>query len=59
VVLDVTRIVRSHLDGDFPNNGLIVGSVTGRREGKFTLVSGKLPEGAVGQLRFYMHDVAR
>ncbi len=53
VVLDVTRLVRSHLDGAIENNGLIIGSLTGMREGVFTFVSGRLPEGAVGQLRVY------
>lgn len=53
VVLDVTEIVRSHLDGTVENNGLIVGSLTGMREGDFVFVYGRFPEGAVGQLRLY------
>jgi hypothetical protein len=53
VVLEVTAIVRSHLDGSIENNGLIVGSLTGMREGDFVFVSGRFPEGAVGQLRIF------
>jgi hypothetical protein len=53
VVLDVTEIVRSHLAGTTENNGLIVGSLTGMREGDFVFVSGRFPEGAVGRLRVY------
>ena len=53
VIVDITNIVRSHLDGTLENNGLIFGSLTGMREGEFTFVSGALPEGAVGQVRIY------
>jgi hypothetical protein len=53
VVLDVTRIVRSHLNGRLENNGLVKGSVTGMREGEFALVSGRLPGGAVAQVHVY------
>lgn len=53
VILDITNIVRSHLAGTLENNGLIVGSLTGMREGEFTFVSGALAEGAVGQVRIY------
>jgi hypothetical protein len=45
--------VRAHLDGTIGNNGLIVGSLTGMREGEFAILSGRLPQGAVAQLRVY------
>ena len=53
VVVDVTSIIRSHLSGAIQNNGLIIGSVTGMREGEFILSSGKLPQGAVGKIVIY------
>jgi hypothetical protein len=57
VVFDVTGILRSHLDGAMENRGLIVGSLTGMREGDFVFVSGRFPEGAVGLLRVYRRHV--
>jgi len=53
VLLDITRIVRAHLTGALDNNGLILGSLTGMREGDFSLVSGRLATDAVGQVRIY------
>lgn len=53
VVLDVTAIVRAHLEGRIQNHGLIIGSLTGERDGAFTLRSGGLPEGAVGRMLFF------
>jgi len=42
------------------NNGLIVGSLTGMREGDFVFVSGRFPEGAVGKLHVYKrHEFVR
>lgn len=59
VVIDVTSIVRAHLQGTVVNNGIVIGSLTGMREGQFTILSGKLPEGAVGQLlMFRRHQFA-
>ena len=53
VVLDVTAIVRAHLEGRIENHGLIIGSLTGERDGAFTLRSGVLPQGAVGRLLLF------
>ena len=53
VVLDVTAIVHAHLDGRIENHGLIIGSLTGERDGLFTLQSGRLPQGAVGRLLLF------
>lgn len=53
VVLDITGIIRSQLSGELGNYGLVIGSVSGMREGEFGLVAGRLPEGAVGQIRYY------
>ncbi len=56
VIIEITNIVRSHLEGTLENNGLILGSLTGMREGEFTFVAGALPEGAVGQVRIYRRN---
>jgi len=53
VILDVTGIVRAHLEGRIENNGLIIGSLTGERDGAFALRSGQLPEGAVGRILLF------
>jgi len=58
VVLDITTIVRSHLEGAIRNHGLVLGSVTGMREGEFIVVPGNFPQGAVAQVRIYRrHEV--
>ncbi len=57
IVIDVTQMVRAHLHGTVENNGLVIGSLTGMREGQFVLLSGRLPEGAVGQLHVYRRHV--
>ena len=54
VLFDITKIVRAYLTGTTGNNGLIVGSLTGMREGDFRLVPGKLAADAVGQIRIYL-----
>jgi hypothetical protein len=56
VLVDVTKIVVAQLSGTLQNNGLVVGSMTGEREGDFTLLSNRLPGGAVGRLRIYTTD---
>ena len=53
VLIDVTSIVRAQLDGSAANFGFILGSVTGEREGDFSVVSDRFPHGAVARLRFY------
>jgi hypothetical protein len=58
VKLDVTRIVRSHAGGA-SNYGLVVGSVTGMREGEFAICSNAFPEGAVARLSLYKSQVPR
>jgi hypothetical protein len=53
VILDITPIVRAQLSGRASNHGLVIGSLTGLREGDYTLVSGKLPDSAVARVRIY------
>jgi hypothetical protein len=59
VVIDITKIVRAHLDGELANNGLVMGSLTGMREGEFVVVPGRLPDGAVGQIRYEENYASR
>lgn len=53
VLLDITGMVRAHLDHTLDNDGIILGSLTGMREGDFRLVSGRLPPPAVARVRIY------
>ena len=53
VLIDVTRIVRAYLNGTRTNHGLVVGSLTGMREGDFRVATGRLPGSAVAQLHVY------
>jgi len=56
VVLDITDIVEAYLDGSAANHGLIIGSLTGDRDGVFTVKSGLLDQGAVANLIFHFRD---
>jgi hypothetical protein len=53
VVLDITKIVRAQVAGELSNNGVVLGTVTGSRDGDFRLVEGLLGEGVVGRIRLY------
>jgi len=52
VKIDITRIVRSRLH-DGRNYGLVLGSLTGMREGDFTVVSGRFSGSTVAQVVVY------
>jgi len=52
VKLDVTKIVRAGLGGA-SNHGLILGSLTGMREGDFTVVSGRFSGSTAAQIVVY------
>jgi hypothetical protein len=56
VVLDVTDIVRGYLDDPASNHGLIIGSVTGIRDGRFTVKTGVLGRDAMARLIFHFRD---
>lgn len=56
VKIDVTKIVRVQAAGAV-NYGLVVGSVTGMREGTFTIRSNVFPDGAVARLSLYKAPV--
>jgi hypothetical protein len=53
VQMDVTPIVRAFAANPGRNRGLVIGSVSGMREGAFTLLSGVLADGAVARIRLY------
>jgi hypothetical protein len=52
-VLDITKIVRAQVAGELSNDGVVLGTVTGARDGDFRLVEGLLGEGVVGRIRLY------
>ena len=56
VRIDVTRIVRAHASKMLANNGLVIGSLSGMREGDFAIVAGMFPDGAIGRLNIYTSD---
>jgi hypothetical protein len=53
VLIDITEIFRAHLSGRLNNNGIVVGTLTGARDGDFTILSNRLPGNAVGRLRIF------
>jgi len=59
VRIDVTRIVRAHASKALDNNGLVVGTLSGMREGDFTIVANILADGAIGRLTIYTSTPAR
>ena len=52
VKIDVTRIVRAHAGGE-SNYGLVLGSVTGMREGVFTIRTNTFPNGGMARVTLY------
>jgi hypothetical protein len=50
---NVAIVTMAELAGQLQNYGVVLGSVTGSREGDFTLVSGHLPGSAVARVRVY------
>ena len=56
VVLDVTDIVKGYLDDPASNHGLIIGSVTGIRDGRFTVKTGVLGRDAMARVIFHYRD---
>ncbi|HET6348473.1 MAG TPA: hypothetical protein VFH88_05245 [Candidatus Krumholzibacteria bacterium] len=54
VIVDITRIVEAQITGRIANSGIVVGSVTGLRDGDFRIVPGRFDGNALAQLRIYM-----
>ncbi len=52
MMIDVTEIVRSYLRNPTTNHGLIIGSLTGTREGLFSIKSDVVGQGAVARIIF-------
>lgn len=55
VRMDITGIVQSFIEHPSRNNGIVIGSMGGMREGDFRLLSGRLPDNAVVRIRLYSH----
>lgn len=53
VVMDITPIIRSFLATPSQNHGLVIGSLTGMREGDFTVLTGVFPEGEVMRVMLF------
>lgn len=53
-VVDVTDIIQPILDENATNHGLVIGSITGMRDGKFSLLAGNLGNGIVARLGLYL-----
>lgn len=56
VVMDVTPIIRSLLADPSKNHGIVIGSLTGMREGDFDVRTGLLPDTGVMRLRLYFEQ---
>lgn len=56
VRIDVTKIIRAHLSGALENDGLVIGSLSGMREGDFTVIENRFPDGAAARLNIYARD---
>jgi hypothetical protein len=52
--LDITDIIQPILNGNATNYGLVIGSIGGLRDGKFTLRSDILGNGTVARVRLYL-----
>jgi hypothetical protein len=56
VVMDITEIVKVYIANPASNHGLIVGSLTGSRDGLFTLRSGEFGLSSLGRITFFCTD---
>jgi hypothetical protein len=56
VVIDITEIVNSYAANPASNHGLIVGSLTGTRDGLFTIRSGDFGPSSLGRITFFCAD---
>lgn len=59
VLIDITSIVHAHLDGRIANRGLVVGSLTGQRDGDIQLRTDVLGGHVVGRVRIYTGPLSR
>jgi len=56
VVRDISEIVRNYLSTPSSNHGLVIGSLSGSRDGRFTIASDVLGQGTVARLIFHYGD---
>lgn len=53
MLIDVTRLLQGVVAGTETNYGLVLGSITGMRDGNFTILSGSVASGAVAKIHFH------
>ncbi|MBI4721092.1 MAG: hypothetical protein HY770_07740 [Chitinivibrionia bacterium] len=56
VLIDITNIIRAYLQNPGLNHGLILGSLTGMRDGLFTIRKDVVSKGAFGQINYFYDD---
>ncbi len=56
VLIDVTELIKSYLQNPEKNHGLILGALTGRRDGIFALRDDVLSNGALARLKFHYNN---
>jgi hypothetical protein len=54
VVVDVTEIVRAYIAEPTRNHGVLVGSLTGRRDGEFALKGGVIRSGVTASIQLFL-----
>ena len=57
VMIDITDIVKSYIETPQKNHGLIIGSLTGHRDGLFNVKADKYEGNALGRITFYLSTV--
>ena len=53
ILVDITDIIKSYIDSPSKNHGLILGSLTGDRDGKFTIRNDVLGSGAPARIIYH------
>ena len=56
VRVEITSVIRSFIRDPSTNHGLIIGSLTGTRDGKFGLRTDKYSNGTAAQIRIHLSD---
>ena len=59
VILDITAIIKSYLANPASNHGIILGSLTASRDGKFSIRSGQIGAGTVARITYHYDSRVR
>lgn len=59
VLIDITNIIKTYLQNPESNHGLIIGSLTGARDGLFTIKQDVISKDALGQINYYYDNRIR